>query len=380
MRRHIRSAVVGAAVLAFVAAGAVRAQEVPLPGIDNTAFGTTTAEFLLLGAGARGAALGNNFAAITTDVTALYWNPAGVAEMTRPGVSVSTYTYIADTRYNWGGIAFPFNDGASAIGLQIGTFGFSDQPIYSLANPEGDGSTYNVSESFYGLSYAQNFSDRFSAGITGKVISSKLAKTSATGFAVDFGTSFHALIAEKPIRASFVIANLGTSLTHSGVGLDLAVDRPAPPLQQEVPQDPQPARYSSESFNLPVVFRVGLAYDFVSNASSRVTFMGQFEQPNNSNATGGGGLELALTDIGQSGFTVMARGSYAYQPDNNLDANPGGDAGFATTLASKDGLDGMAFGGGLMYNRGSFGLGLDYAYRHMGVLGGTHVYSATLNW
>ncbi|KPK02547.1 MAG: hypothetical protein AMS20_11930, partial [Gemmatimonas sp. SG8_28] len=133
------SAVVGAAVLAFVAAGAVRAQEVPLPGIDNTAFGTTTAEFLLLGAGARGAALGNNFAAITTDVTALYWNPAGVAEMTRPGLAISTYTYIADTRYNWGGIAFPFNDGASAIGLQIGTFGFSDQPIYSLAAPEGDG-------------------------------------------------------------------------------------------------------------------------------------------------------------------------------------------------------------------------------------------------
>ena len=380
MRRQMRNAVVGAAVLAFVAAGAVRAQEVPLPGIDNTAFGTTTAEFLLLGAGARGAALGNNFAAIATDVTALYWNPAGVAEMTRPGLAISTYTYVADTRYNWGGIAFPFNDGQSAIGLQIGSFGFSDQPIYSLVAPEGDGSTYNVSEAFYGLSYAQNFSDRFSAGITGKLINSRLAKTSATGFAVDFGTSFHALIAEKPIRASFVIANLGQSLTHTGVGLDLAVDRPAPPLQQQVPQDPQPARYQSESFNLPVVFRVGLAYDFFNTESSRVTFMGQFEQPNNSNATGGGGLELALTDIGQSGFTVMARGSYAYQPDNNLNANPGAGAGFTTALASKDGLDGLAFGGGLMYSRGSFSLGLDYAFRHMGVLGGTHVYSAMLHW
>ncbi|MHC4165138.1 MAG: PorV/PorQ family protein, partial [Planctomycetota bacterium] len=286
----------------------------------------------------------------------------------------------ADTRYNWAGIAFPFGDGASAIGLQIGTYGFSDQPIYSLAIPEGDGSTYSVSETFFGLSYAQNFSDRFSAGITGKVINSKLAKTSATGFAVDFGTSFHALIAERPIRASFVIANLGTALEHDGVGLDIAVNRPPPPLQQEVPQDPQPARYQSESFNLPVVFRVGLAYDFVNMAATRLTFMGQFEQPNNSNATGGAGLEWALTDIGQSGFTVMARGSYAYQPDNNLDGNPGSGAGFATDLASKDGLDGMAFGGGLLYNRGAFILGLDYGYRHLGVLGGTHVYSLTVNW
>ncbi len=380
MTSQLRRAMVSAAVLGFVTAGAVRAQEVPLPGIDNTAFGTTTAEFLLLGAGARGAALGNNYAAIATDPTALYWNPAGVAEMMSPGLAVSTYTYVADTRYNWAGIAFPFGDGASAIGLQVGTYGFSDQPIYSLAAPEGDGSTYSVSETFFGLSYAQNFSDRFSAGITGKVISSKLAKTSATGFAVDFGTSFHALIAERPIRASFVIANLGTQLEHDGVGLDIAVNRPAPPLQQQVPQDPQPARYQTESFNLPVVFRVGLAYDFVNMPATRLTFMGQFEQPNNSNATGGGGLEWALTDIGQSGFTVMARGSYAYQPDNNLDGNPGGGAGFATDLNSKDGLDGMAFGGGLLYNRGSFMLGLDYGYRHLGVLGGTHVYSLTLNW
>jgi hypothetical protein len=372
--------VVGAAVLGFVVAGAVRAQEVPLPGIDNTAFGTTTAEFLLLGAGARGAALGNNYAAIATDPSALYWNPAGVAEMERPGLTASTYTYLADTRYNWAGIGFPINDGQSTIGFQIGTFGFSGQPIYSLAAPEGDGSTYSVAESFYGLTYAQNFSDRFSAGLTAKVVTSTLAKTSATGFAVDFGTSFHALIAEKPIRASFVVANLGTQLTHSGVGLDIAVDRPAPPLQQDVPQDPQPASFQSESFNMPVVFRVGLAYDFVHSSATRVTMLGQFEQPNNSNPNGGVGLEWALPNLGNSGFTVMARGSYAYQPDNNLDANPGGGAGFATGLSSEDGMDGLAVGGGLMYARGSFMLGLDYAFRHLGVLGGTHVYSATLHW
>ena len=380
MRSQFRRVVVGAAVLGFVGAGAVRAQEVPLPGIDNTAFGTTTAEFLLLGAGARGAALGSNYAAIATDPTALYWNPAGVAEMTRPGLVASTYTYVADTRYNWAGIGFPINDGQSTLGFQIGTFGFSDQPIYSLNAPEGDGSTYSVSESFYGLTYAQNFSDRFSAGLTAKVVTSKLAKTTATGFAVDFGTSFHALIAEKPIRASFVIANLGTQLTHQGVGLDIAVNRPTPPLQQDVPQDPQPARYQSETFNLPVVFRVGLSYDFVYSAATRVTLLGQFEQPNNTNPNGGAGLEWALTDIGNSGFTVMARGSYAYQPDNNLDANPGSGAGFATDLASKDGMDGLAVGGGLAYARGSFMLGLDYAYRHLGVLGATHVYSATLHW
>ena len=52
---------------------------------DNTAFGTSSAEFLLLGAGARGTALGGAYAALATDVTALYYNPAGVAQMGRPG-------------------------------------------------------------------------------------------------------------------------------------------------------------------------------------------------------------------------------------------------------------------------------------------------------
>jgi hypothetical protein len=301
-----------------------------------------------------------------------------VAEISAPGITISTYSYVADTRYSWGGIAFPFNDGQSTLGVQFGTFGFSDQPVYTIADPEGDGTTYGVTQTFTGLTYAQNFSDRFSAGITGKFITDKLGKSSASAFAVDFGTSFHALIAEKPIRASFVIANLGTALTHSGTGLDVNVSRPPPPQQQDIPQDPQPARYQAASFNLPVVFRVGLAYDFVSNQATRVTVIGSFDQPNNSSASAAGGLEWAFTDIARSGFTVMARGSYAYQPDNNLDANP--SAGFATTLSGQDGLDGLAFGGGLMYNRDSFGVGIDYAYRHLGVLGGTHVYGATFSW
>ena len=51
---------------------------------DNIAFGGSSAEFLLLGAGARGTALGGAFAALTTDVTALYYNAAGLAQLPRP--------------------------------------------------------------------------------------------------------------------------------------------------------------------------------------------------------------------------------------------------------------------------------------------------------
>src|SRR5207245_6987374 len=108
---------------------------------DNTGFGSPAGEFLLLGAGARGTALGGAFAALTTDVTALYYNPAGLAQMTRPSIMVSSYKYVADTRYSWVGFGLPLAGGSKVIGVSGGSFGFSDQKVYTLDNPDGTGET-----------------------------------------------------------------------------------------------------------------------------------------------------------------------------------------------------------------------------------------------
>ena len=62
---------------------------------DNTSYGTTAAEFLLLGASARGAALGTPFAAIANDVSALYYNPAGIALQRTSQFQASAYDYVA---------------------------------------------------------------------------------------------------------------------------------------------------------------------------------------------------------------------------------------------------------------------------------------------
>ncbi len=247
-----------ALAVALAASPARLAAQVPEVSTDNTPFGVTSGEFLLLGAGARGTALGNAFSALANDVSALYYNPAGLALMSRPGAMVGSYDYIADTRYTWGGIAFPFAGGSKAFGFQLGTFGFKDQPVYTVDEPDGNGNVYAVSETFAGLTYAQNFSDRFSAGLTAKFLFDQLGDASGSAFAVDFGTNFHAMLGQKPIRMGFTVSNLGAGLDYSGAALNVQIPRDQPAGEEEVPTTEQPGTHRSKAFPLPTTFRVSL--------------------------------------------------------------------------------------------------------------------------
>jgi hypothetical protein len=376
MRTNMMRSFAGVALLAALAAPAT-AQIVD--NSDNTAFGTSAAEFLLLGAGARGTALGGAYAALATDVTALYYNPAGLAQMSRPGAVVSSYSYLADTRYSWFGAAFPMAGGARAIGVSIGSFGFSEQPVTTVENPDGDGRVYRVNESFISGTYAQNFSDRFSAGFSVKYIQDELGTAKAGTFAVDFGTNFHAMVGSRPLRAAFVISNLGGTLRHNGTDLDVTVFRVPPLGTVDVPQEPSAASLKTKDFGLPVMFRVSVALDLLAQANNKVTLLSEFSQPNNTKPGAGMGLEWAATNLGNSGFSLAARGSYTIQPDNDLEFGTG--AGFATQeTTGAFTSDGLALGGGVGFNRGNFKLGFDYAFRDFGPVGGANFFSFSIGW
>jgi hypothetical protein len=369
----IRTLLSAVAVAGLVPAAAA-AQETD----DNTAFGTTSAEFLLLGAGARGAALGGAFAALADDPSALYHNPAGIALARGPGVSLSTYDYIVDTRYSWGGVVFPFAGGARAFGVQLGTFGFSDQPVYTVEQPDGTGSVYSVNETFVGLTYAQNFSDRFSAGLTAKMVIDQLGEANGNAFAVDFGTNFHAMLNNHPIKFSFVLANLGTNLSYSGDALNVDIPREPLPGEGETPTVPIEGQLRTKDFSLPTIFRVGLAYDLLTGENSRLTLLGDFNQPTSAKAGFVLGGEWAALRLGGSGFGAALRGSYTYQASNKAEDVI---AGINTDLADDENLQGLGLGGGISYAAANgFLLGVDYAYRHMGVFGGTSFFTFNVGW
>ncbi|HYU09195.1 MAG TPA: PorV/PorQ family protein [Gemmatimonadales bacterium] len=365
----------GAMMLAAVLVAPAAAQQGTQ---DNTAYGGASGEFLLLGAGARGTALGGAYAALSTDITAMYYNPAGLAQLARPGVMLSTSQYIADTKYAWAGIAFPLAGGVRSVGLSLGSFGFSDQPIYTLTDPDGNGRTYSVRQTFISGTLAQNFSDRFSAGVTLKFINDRLGTAKANGVAVDFGTNFHASVGARPIRASFVIQNLGTNLQHSGEDLIVGVTRQPPLGTVDVPQEPQSAALSTSSWTLPVLFRVGVALDLVAQGSNHLTVLSEFTQPNNTKPGAGAGFEWAMQNIGQRGFSVAARGSYTIQPDNQVN-----DLVIGIPTKESSGTftaDGLSLGGGLEYARGQTRLGFDYAWKSLGTLGSVNFLSFSIGW
>lgn len=343
---------------------------------DNTGYGTTAAEFLLIGANARGMALGGGYNALATDLGGLYANPAALAMLKRPGLQGSQLNYVADTKLNWGGAATPYGGGSGAIGFQIGSFGFSDQPVYTPQSPNGTGEFYSVSETFAAMSIAKNFSDRFSVGITAKGIFDKLGQVSGSAFAVDFGTHFHSQLGGKPIRFAFALTNLGTALRYRGDPLRISSGRDSLPGDGEVPSEPQPGQRETSPFALPTKFSVGLAYDIVAKNDARLTVLGEFNQMRSTKAAFSGGAEFAADRIGGSIFGLAVRGSYTSNPSLNYEV-----AGVDYVKHDDDKSQGLAFGGGVtIASKGGFLLGFDYAWKKVGALGDVNFFTVSLGW
>lgn len=370
-----RLAVIFGAVL--VAPVMVAAQTAPppveRPEEDNTRFGGTSAVFLTLPASARGAALGGSYAAMVSDISSMFFNPAGLAMMGTHQAMFSYTAYIDDTRHITAGLGWSLRGGEWGLGVSLSNFGFSDQPITTDEQQEGTGETYSVSNTAVGLTAAVQFSDRFSAGITGRYVAEQLARVTSTGFTVDFGTNYHGEIGGRPIRASFIIMNYGTTFKPGGAVLNEEVDVIDESMNVERPA----GELRTSGFDPPTQFRVGVAYDVLAGARNRLTVLSEFFQPNDSDPGVGLGAEFSsnLTE----GFTAALRGSYGYQGDNR-DSDVATDFAFRSSAKDDDIWDGLGVGGGLNWAAGEWNVGVDYAFRHMGILPSVNQFSIRLGW
>src|SRR5579864_4100780 len=109
--------------------------------------GTTTANFLKLGVGARAEAMGEAYSAVADDASSLYWNPSGLARIEQNSVSLMHAPYLASTYYDYGAYAHRWGNHTLGTGIQYfsaGSIAETDENNASL----GSFSPYDLAFSF----------------------------------------------------------------------------------------------------------------------------------------------------------------------------------------------------------------------------------------
>jgi len=162
-------------------------------------------EFLNIGAGARGLAIGSAQVASVNDGTAGYWNPAGlVGVKNNPNVNVMHAEYFAGIgKYDFANIALPLSGNKRTIAISALRFAVDDI-MNTLFLVEPDGSiNYNNIQAFSSADYAFLFSfaqklkettnKNINFGLNAKVIHRSVGKfAKAWGFGLDAGLQIHA--------------------------------------------------------------------------------------------------------------------------------------------------------------------------------------------
>lgn len=372
-RRALLGSFVGALLLA--ADLPVFAQDLPpiLQGReeDFSFIGNTGGEFLTIPVGARGVAMGQAFTAVVDDISALWWNPAGLGFMRSPSAFFTNINLPLDVDYNYVGAGAPVLDGNGVVGAAFGLLKTDNAPVTTIQNPTGTGQEFNTWSTSSQVTYAHNISDRFSGGMSFKWVHENIFGVTADAFQFDFGTNYHTTFAGRGIRLAFVVQNIGTNFQSEGSRLGTAARPP------EFPTFPNagnlPLEFRTETFRPPTTLKTALAYYLVENEASSFIVNGEFAAPRQLETTFsiGGEWSQVLVPAATSGVatTVSARGGYTYQQDEEgLDESP----------SDGDVLRGLGFGAGLQFDFTTFGAAFDYAFRDWGRLGGTNNFSVSV--
>jgi hypothetical protein len=158
-------------------------------------------EFLAIGVGGRAHGMSGAQAALTDDITAAYWNAAGLSQITAPMQSGAMHAewFGGVGKYDWIGFGKSLNrERSSYLAFSLIRLGIDNIPYtINLVNTDGTINYDNVTEfsaadyAFMG-SYAQKLKNpAFSVGGTMKVIRRKIGSfAGAWGFGADAGAQY----------------------------------------------------------------------------------------------------------------------------------------------------------------------------------------------
>jgi len=141
--------------------------------------------FLSHGPGAAAAAMGEAVTADPEDVTAIYYNPAGLVN--QPGAVHAEYTPVFDGgRYNFLGVHYPSRMGSFGFGIiQFAVDGIEGRQF--IGDPP---SSLSATQTAWYLPYAYGWKS-LSLGAALKVVDMNLAGNKGAGVGMDGGAIYH---------------------------------------------------------------------------------------------------------------------------------------------------------------------------------------------
>lgn len=166
------------------------------------------AAFLKIGTGARPAALGGAYTAIAGDVDAMYYNPGGLAQLSKRELGATHAEWLLGTRFDFIGFAQPTANGTFGLGVtRLASGGQEGRD----ANRQATGG-FEASDTAYTLSYGRRLRDMRSsgAGANLKLLRSEIGGYSAQTVAVDLGVQHR--FSDKPLSLGAAVLNIGRGM------------------------------------------------------------------------------------------------------------------------------------------------------------------------
>ncbi len=295
--------------------------------------GTAVAQFLEVGISARAVGMGEAFTALANDANAVFWNPAGLANIQSKQLVLNYNRWPAEISI--GGLAFGMNfDRIGIFALSAVYLATGKMDVTTVYDPEGtSGQTFTITNYALGFSYSRYITERLAVGVTLKLVSEKYWSYGYKTGAIDLGTCYHT--GYHGLNLAMSILHFGPEIKFSGKYLDYS-----DPLSvnQNKPK-------SFDTYSLPINFRFGICMDILEDINSHLVGAVDMIHPNNNLEQYNLGLEYGYNQM------FFLRGGYKFTTDEG-GLNLG--MGFKYVLSEK------------------FSLDLDYAYSAMGVLTDVH--------
>ncbi len=314
--------------------------------------GTSGANELLIPVGGQGFGLSGSYLAGLRGAEAIYYNPAGIVGAdNNVEVIFSEMKQIADINVSYGAIAARIGEFGS-FALSVKALNFGDIPVTTIANESGDGSTYSPAYINIGASYSANLTDRIRVGFTGKLISEKIMRTSANGFAVDAGVQYIGFAGVNGLQLGIVMKNLGSQMKFDGADLLRSAS------ESNALRGIEYYQIVAASFSLPSMLEIGMAYQGKLSNNFSGLFAATYQDNSFQNDEIKLGAEISYSQM------LFLRSGYSLIPQ------AGGE---------EDNIYGPTFGVGFKFDT-DVKISVDYAYRSVKYFDANHMFSVKLGF